>query len=82
MIWKENNNCLETEYTFASFIDAIAFIQAMTPKIEAINHHPTWENTYNKIKVKLQSHDAGNVVTKKDWELAKLMDEEFVKLVS
>ncbi len=42
--------------------------------IEALNHHPEWTNVYNKVKVVLRTHDAGNTVTDKDRELAALLD--------
>ena len=80
MKWKEENNQLQKTFKFNSFLEAIAFMNALAPKIESINHHPTWENTYNKVKVSLQTHDANNTVTKLDWDLAELMDKAFEEL--
>jgi len=42
--------------------------------IEKMNHHPEWSNVYNKVHVVLRSHDAGNIVTDRDRELAKALD--------
>ena len=39
-----------------------------------LNHHPTWTNTYNKVEMWLSTHDAGDIVTAKDHELAKSID--------
>lgn len=78
MEWKEVNNALEITFMFRHFEDAMSFMQALVPKISQLNHHPTWENTYNQIKVRLQTHYAGNQVTDKDRELARLMDKEYV----
>ena len=45
---------------------------------EKLNHHPEWNNVYNKVKVYLQTHDEGKI-TLKDLELAKIMDNFFEK---
>ena len=41
---------------------------------EKLNHHPLWKNVYNTVEIWLSTHDAGNVVTVKDEELAKRID--------
>ena len=41
---------------------------------EKMNHHPDWSNSYNKVEIALQSHDAGDKVTEKDHKLAKAID--------
>jgi 4a-hydroxytetrahydrobiopterin dehydratase len=41
---------------------------------EKQDHHPEIYNTYNKVNIKLQTHDAGNKVTEKDYTLAKAID--------
>lgn len=75
--WLTTGNCLEKTYTFASFEAAMLFMQQATLKITALDHHPTWTNTYNRIHVSLQTHDAGNQVTQKDLALANELDELF-----
>jgi 4a-hydroxytetrahydrobiopterin dehydratase len=77
MEWNEVNNRLEKTFIFKQFEDAMSFMQALVPQIAEINHHPTWQNTYNQIRVQLQTHDAGNTVTAKDRELADIMDKEY-----
>lgn len=42
---------------------------------EKHNHHPEWTNVYNKVEIRLSTHEAGNVVTEKDRQLAKAIDQ-------
>ena len=74
MMWKEVNQKLEKTFSFADFPAAMAFILRVGFVSEALNHHPTLENTYNKVQVRLCTHDAGNKVTEKDHQLAKAID--------
>lgn len=37
-------------------------------------HHPDWRNVWNRLEIRLNTHDAGNVVTDKDRALAKDID--------
>ncbi|WP_395783722.1 4a-hydroxytetrahydrobiopterin dehydratase [Aquirufa sp.] len=78
--WLPRENCLEKTYTFANFEAAMLFMQQAAIKISELDHHPTWTNTYNRIHVLLQTHDAGNSVTEKDRELAQILDTLFLSV--
>ena len=75
MNWKEENNRLTQEFTFANFQQAFAFMTRVAFLAEEHNHHPNWSNVYNKVTIELTTHDAGNTVTEKDRKLAKAIDE-------
>ncbi len=75
--WEESPNSLEKEYRFESFEMAMVFMQQASVRISELNHHPEWSNVYNRVRVRLNTHDAGNAVTNKDRELAKVLDEVF-----
>lgn len=75
--WKEENQALEKTYVFDSFEDAIQFMVIAAPEISVLDHHPTWTNTYNRLHVRLTTHDSGNQVTEKDWALARILDDLF-----
>ena len=47
----------------------------MTPpfEVEAQNHHPEWFNVYNKLSIRLSTHDAEGV-TEKDFKLAQTIE--------
>ncbi len=73
--WIEENQVLIKMFTFASFEEAMQFMQNAALFISETDHHPTWSNTYNRVEVKLTTHDAGNKVTEKDRKLAAYLDK-------
>ena len=73
--WKTTDQSLEKTFEFNSFEQAMQFMQDATPFISKTDHHPTWSNTYNRVEVKLTTHDAGNKVTEKDRKLAAYLDK-------
>jgi 4a-hydroxytetrahydrobiopterin dehydratase len=74
MEWITKDNKLEKEFTFKDFIQAFGFLTKIAIEAEKQNHHPEIYNVYNKVKISLQTHDAGNVVTEKDHKLAASID--------
>lgn len=73
-MWREEDNKLHRSFTFSDFNEAFAFMTRVAGIAGRLNHHPTWTNTYNKVEIWLNTHDAGDIVTAKDRELAKAID--------
>ncbi|NBR16246.1 MAG: pterin-4-alpha-carbinolamine dehydratase [Crocinitomicaceae bacterium] len=73
-MWIETNNQLYKKFSFKDFSEAFAFMTRVAFLSEKSNHHPKWTNVYNTVEVWLSTHDAGNVITEKDKELAKAID--------
>ncbi len=73
-MWQERDNKLCKSFDFESFTQAFAFMTQVAFLAEAHNHHPNWSNVYNKVHIQLTTHDRGNVVTQKDWDLAEAID--------
>ena len=73
-MWKEQNNQLVREFEFKDFVEAFAFMTKVALLAEKHNHHPEWSNVYNKVEIRLCSHDAGNVITDKDRKLAAAIE--------
>jgi len=77
-MWQETNNQLVRDFKFTDFSEAFSFLTRVALAAEKMDHHPTIENTYNRVTLRLSTHDAGNTVTAKDRKLAveidKLMD--------
>lgn len=73
--WIEKNNALEKTFRFISFTEAIHWMLRASIEIEKINHHPEWTNVYNKVLVRLTTHDSGSTITEKDYQLADILDK-------
>jgi 4a-hydroxytetrahydrobiopterin dehydratase len=74
-MWQEENSSLYRKFEFADFKEAFAFMQKVAQAVEQANHHPKWQNEWNKVEIWLSSHDAGNKVTNKDYQLAATIDK-------
>ena len=72
--WTFNDNGIEKEFTFDDFIQAFGFMTQAAIYAEKANHHPEWFNVYNRVKVRLSTHDA-NGLTDKDFDLARKFDK-------
>jgi 4a-hydroxytetrahydrobiopterin dehydratase len=68
--WVRNEDRLYKCFTFDDFTQAFSFMLRVAFESEKLNHHPTWSNTWNKVEIWLTTHDEGNRITDKDWDLA------------
>ncbi len=80
-MWKEQDNQLQATLQFQNFSSAWAFLTEVAMAAEKINHHPDWRNVYNRVEITLSTHDAGNIVTEKDRQLATVIEHIFQKYV-
>lgn len=78
-MWREKDNALCATFKFKNFIEAFAFMTEVAFYAETMNHHPNWSNVWNTVDIRLNTHDAGNIVTEKDRELAGAIDEVYKK---
>ncbi|MFC4292402.1 4a-hydroxytetrahydrobiopterin dehydratase [Sphingorhabdus arenilitoris] len=58
---------------FADFAEAFGFMARVAIYAEKADHHPEWFNVYNRVEIKLTTHDAGGV-SQRDIDLAKQID--------
>ena len=73
--WTFENDALTKTFKFGSFREALSFMTRVAFEAEELNHHPDWTNVYNRVVIRLNTHDAGDKVTAKDVELAKRMEK-------
>ncbi|MDA7953865.1 MAG: 4a-hydroxytetrahydrobiopterin dehydratase [Nitrosopumilus sp.] len=71
--WGLDGPAIIKEFKFDGFRDAFAFMSRAAFEMEEMNHHAEWTNVYNRITVRLSTHDAGGL-TSRDFELARRLD--------
>ena len=67
--WQVFDNAIGKDFTFADFSEAFAFLTRIALLSEKMNHHADWSGVYNKVTIRLSTHDAGGV-TEKDFRMA------------
>lgn len=69
--WEKQEGYLVKVFDFENFVEAVSFVNKIVPLAEEMGHHPDIDIfSYNKVKVKLTTHDKENQITKKDVTLA------------
>ena len=61
-------------FVFENFKVALATMNRIGEVAEEMNHHPEWFNVYNKLDIRLSTHDKGGI-TQLDIDLAKAIEE-------
>jgi 4a-hydroxytetrahydrobiopterin dehydratase len=67
--WSIRNGVLHREFVFKDFVEAFGFMARVALAAEAMNHHPDWSNSWNRVSISLITHSAGGLTTN-DFELA------------
>lgn len=79
--WSVDNGKLCRAFTFPDFSAAFAFMTRVALAAEALNHHPDWSNSYNRVEVALLTHDQ-SALTALDVELAQRISAAAVGLAT
>ena len=72
--WELEGDALVRTFTFANFAKAFGFMAAAAVVAEKLDHHPEWSNVYNRVTVRLSTHDVGGL-SDLDFELAAKMSD-------
>ena len=70
---EDGGKAITRHFKFKGFNGAFSFMTASALTAEKMDHHPEWSNVYNRVEVRLTTHDSGGV-TELDIALAKAMD--------
>lgn len=60
-------------FTFDDFVSAFGFMTKVALLAEKADHHPEWSNVYNRVDIRLTTHDADGL-SLRDVELAQAID--------
>ena len=69
----DDGKAISKTFRFRGFRDAMAWMMRAAFEAEHLNHHPEWSNVYNRVEVRLTTHDTGGL-TEKDIDLAQRME--------
>ncbi len=72
--WRFEDDRLKKSFELNDFRSAISFIVRLAFFAEKLGHHPELHNAYNKVDVTLTTHDAGDKVTDRDFDLARAIE--------
>ncbi len=68
-----DGRAIARDVAFEDFAAAFAFMTAVAAVAEELDHHPDWSNSWNRVAIRLSTHDRGGV-TEFDVELARHID--------
>lgn len=74
--WKQEGDFIAKNFIFKDFIEAFGFISRVALISEQLTHHPDWSGVYNKVTLKLSTHDVGGI-TDKDFDFALRVEQLF-----
>jgi len=72
--WSVDDGKLFREFAFPRFIEAFGFMASVATVAEKQDHHPEWFNVYNKVQIRLTTHEAGGI-TEHDIGLARSINQ-------
>jgi 4a-hydroxytetrahydrobiopterin dehydratase len=71
--WSLDGGKLLKTYELKDFKAALALINQVGAIADGLNHHPEIHNTWNRVSLRLCTHDAGGRLTEKDLTLARAL---------
>ena len=64
--WTLEGDAIRKQFTFANFVEAIAFVNRLAPLAEAADHHPDILIQYKRVTLTYSTHSEGGL-TEKDF---------------
>jgi 4a-hydroxytetrahydrobiopterin dehydratase len=76
--WSKRARAILRTFKFEGFLKGIDFVNRIARKAQKLNHHPDIDIRFDKVTLKLTTHDEGGI-TEKDFSLARQCDEVFAR---
>ena len=73
--WELRDGRLRRQFTFRTFLRALAFVNSVAYLAESAGHHPDITINYNKVTLRLITHSEG-ALTDRDFALAHEIDSK------
>ena len=71
--WRLDGNAIERLYHFDNFVKAMMFVNRVAAAAEEAGHHPDIIIAYNRVTLRLTTHDAGGI-TSNDVKMAETLN--------
>ena len=75
--WQYESSKIIKTFEFASFTDAIQFINGLVGFCNFLDHHPDINISYKKVTFELTRFSVGNKVTARDFTVAQKIEADF-----
>lgn len=75
---EEGGHAITRRFVLRDFNAAFGFMTQVALHAERHDHHPEWSNVYNRVDVRLTTHDAGGL-TERDFTLARHCNAVFTQ---
>jgi len=70
------NSAISKTFTFGDFNEAWGFMSSFALQAELMCHHPEWFNVWNRVEIRLTTHDMGDKVSNMDYHLAMFAEDK------
>lgn len=77
--WEYQTNKIVKTFEYASFTDAIQFINGLVGFCNFLDHHPDINISYKKVTFELTRFSVGGKVTERDFTVAQKIEDDFQK---
>ena len=74
LVWENEDHILKHKFHFKDYFETIKFINEVADIANIQNHHPTMIVDFDRVQVLITTHEIGNMLTQKDFDLAKAIE--------
>jgi 4a-hydroxytetrahydrobiopterin dehydratase len=74
LVWENEDHILKHKFYFKDYFETIKFINEVADIANTQNHHPTMIVDFDRVEVLVTTHEIGNMLTQKDFDLAKAIE--------